>query len=158
MASQLVIFCSLFGTLMIARSPASAIAVVQETGGRGSFCSLVLAVVVVKDVLAIVMFSLNIEVARSLFRHGGVAQVSLMAFTDPFVSLVVAVALGVGGCWVVSLAERAALKVAHHRVAPYTKAAGILIISTFVFEAAVYFNAEPLLACAVTGLLATNTL
>lgn len=46
--SQLLAFCSLAGTLMVARSPASAIAVLQETGGKGSFCSLVLAVVIVK--------------------------------------------------------------------------------------------------------------
>jgi hypothetical protein len=158
MASQLAIFCSLLGTLMIARSPASAIAVLQETGGRGAFCSLVLTVVVVKDVFTIVVFALNIEIARSLFKQGIAAEASLIALAKPFVSLVVAVALGVGGSWVVSTAEKAALMVSHYRVAPYVKSSGILVISTFVFEVAAFFDAEPLLACAVTGLLASNTL
>eukprot|EP00227_Mantoniella_beaufortii_P005993 CAMPEP_0197607094 /NCGR_PEP_ID=MMETSP1326-20131121/46440_1 /TAXON_ID=1155430 /ORGANISM="Genus nov. species nov., Strain RCC2288" /LENGTH=187 /DNA_ID=CAMNT_0043175119 /DNA_START=136 /DNA_END=696 /DNA_ORIENTATION=- len=50
---------SLAATLGVARSPASAIAVLREMDGRGPFCSLVMSVTVVKDVLVVVMFAIN---------------------------------------------------------------------------------------------------
>ena len=52
---------SLAGTLAIARSPASAIAVLHEMRGKGPFCSHVMAVTIVKDVLVVVAFALNME-------------------------------------------------------------------------------------------------
>lgn len=42
------------------------IAVLRETEGQGPYCSLVMAVVVVKDVLVFVMFATNLEVASSV--------------------------------------------------------------------------------------------
>ena len=152
-------FCSLCATLMVARSPASAIAVLQETGGKGTFCSLVLAVVIVKDVLAIVAFSLNIEISRALFASGGSTTLTLSTLADPFVSIVVAAALGVAGSWAITTAaRRAGPLLRQHAAVPYLKIGGVLALSTLVFEAASFFDAEPLLACAVAGLLATNTL
>ena len=40
------------------------IAVVKETGGKGPYCSLVLAVVVMKDVLVFICFALILEFVR----------------------------------------------------------------------------------------------
>jgi hypothetical protein len=37
--------------------------VLKETEGRGPYCSLVMAVVVTKDVLVFICFSLNIELS-----------------------------------------------------------------------------------------------
>lgn len=63
---------SLAATLGVARSPASAIAVLREMEGRGPFCSLVMSVTVVKDVLVVVMFAINLElVALSGLDFGG---------------------------------------------------------------------------------------
>lgn len=42
------------------------IAVLKEVDGRGPFCSLVMAVVVVKDVVVIVAFALNMELIRAV--------------------------------------------------------------------------------------------
>jgi len=42
------------------------IAVLRETEGQGPFCSLVLAVVVVKDVVVFVAFATNLEVASAV--------------------------------------------------------------------------------------------
>ena len=36
----------------------------KETDGRGPFCSLVMAVVVVKDVVTFVCFAINMEIAN----------------------------------------------------------------------------------------------
>ena len=44
----------------------SKIAVLKEVEGKGPFCSLVMAVVVVKDVVVIVAFALNIELIRAV--------------------------------------------------------------------------------------------
>lgn len=52
------------GTVMVARSPATAIAVLKEVEGRGPFCSLTLSVVVMKDVLVIVLFALNLSAVK----------------------------------------------------------------------------------------------
>jgi hypothetical protein len=156
---QVAAFCSLCATLMIARSPASAIAVLQEAGGKGAFCALVLAVVIVKDVVTIVAFSLNIEIARSLFAKGAAAHLTIATLLEPFVSVVIAMALGAAGSWVavVSL-RRISAVMRHHSAAPYIRNVMILVLATLVFEAAAFFDAEPLLACAVAGLIATNTL
>lgn len=45
---------------------AAQIAVLRETEGQGPYCSLVMAVVVVKDVLVFVAFAANLEVASSV--------------------------------------------------------------------------------------------
>ena len=55
---------SLIATLSIARSPASAIAVLRETEARGPFSKLVVSVTVLKDVLVVVLFALNMEMMR----------------------------------------------------------------------------------------------
>ena len=44
------------------------IAVLKETDGRGPFCSLVMAVVVVKDVVTFVCFAINMEFASAVSR------------------------------------------------------------------------------------------
>jgi hypothetical protein len=57
---------SLIATLSIARSPASAIAVLRETEARGPFAKMVVSVTVLKDVLVVVLFALNMEMIESL--------------------------------------------------------------------------------------------
>lgn len=42
------------------------IAVLKETEGKGSFCSLVMAVVVAKDVLLFCCFAINLEAATTV--------------------------------------------------------------------------------------------
>lgn len=52
---------SLLGTLGIARSPASALAVINECEASGPFCSHVLSATVLKDVLVVALFAINVE-------------------------------------------------------------------------------------------------
>lgn len=65
---------SLAATLGVARSPASAIAVLREVDGRGAFCSLVMSVTVVKDVLVVIMFAMNLEMVALSGLEFGRAQ------------------------------------------------------------------------------------
>ena len=50
------------------------IAVLKETDGRGPFCSLVMAVVVVKDVVTFVCFAINMEIAGVVSRCASASE------------------------------------------------------------------------------------
>ena len=66
--NQLVVVCNLLGILAIARSPASAISVLHELKGSGPYCSLVMAIVIVKDVLVFLAFSLALNSAEQVLK------------------------------------------------------------------------------------------
>ena len=57
---------SLIATLSIARSPASAIAVLRETEASGPFSKLVVSVTALKDAVVVVLLALNMEMMEYL--------------------------------------------------------------------------------------------
>ncbi len=59
---------SLFAVIFVARSPASAIAVVNEMRAKGPFVQTAIGVTVLKDVFVILLFSLCLEVSVALFQ------------------------------------------------------------------------------------------
>ena len=58
---------ALFGTVFIARSPASAIAIVNEMRAKGPFTQTALGVTVLKDFFVILLFAFTIEVSIAIF-------------------------------------------------------------------------------------------
>jgi len=64
--NQILAVCNLLGVLALARSPASAISVIHEIKGSGPYCSLVMAIVIVKDVLLFLAFSLAANAAEQV--------------------------------------------------------------------------------------------
>ena len=54
----------LFGTIFVARSPSSAIAVINEMRASGPFTKTVMGVTVVKDVLVIILFAIFILLSK----------------------------------------------------------------------------------------------
>ena len=81
----------LAGAVMVARSPSSAIAVVNEMRASGPFTRMVLGVTVIMDVVVIVLFAVNSALADAL--------VTRLGFDPVFVLLVageIAVSIGVG--------------------------------------------------------------
>ncbi len=56
----------LFGTIFVARSPSSAIAVINEMRANGPFTKTVMGVTVVKDVMVIILFAVVFSVAKTL--------------------------------------------------------------------------------------------
>jgi len=56
----------LFGTIFVARSPSSAIAVINEMRANGPFTKTVMGVTVTIDVLVIIIFALSFSVAEAL--------------------------------------------------------------------------------------------
>ena len=61
----------LMGTLLAARSPSSAIAIIQELHAQGPFTALVLGVTVLMDIIVILFFSMNLLVATALLTPQG---------------------------------------------------------------------------------------
>jgi len=55
----------LFGTIFVARSPSSAIAVINEMRANGPFTKTVMGVTVVKDVLVIILFAISLSIANA---------------------------------------------------------------------------------------------
>jgi Trk K+ transport system NAD-binding subunit/Kef-type K+ transport system membrane component KefB len=56
----------LFGTIFVARSPSSAIAVINEMRANGPFTKTVMGVTVVKDVLVIILFAVCFSLTKTL--------------------------------------------------------------------------------------------
>ncbi len=74
------------GTILAARAPSSAIAVINEMRARGPFTKTVLGVTLVKDVLIVVLFALSTSIAAALLTSRG--------FDLGFILLVVLEVLG----------------------------------------------------------------
>jgi Kef-type K+ transport system membrane component KefB len=164
---------SLAGTLAIARSPASAIAVLHEMRGKGPFCSHVMAVTIVKDVLVVVAFALNMEaVALSgLEFHpydvaysaadgtaGGLgrsAARSAFALMRPFAVVAASAACGVlAGVGLFG----PALKPARQRptLSRVLRPAYVLVIASGLYATSASCGLEALLICMLAGATAAN--
>ena len=68
----------LFGTIFVARSPSSAIAVINEMRANGPFTKTVMGVTVLKDVLVIILFAMSFSIAKALI-NGEEMGVSFIA-------------------------------------------------------------------------------
>jgi Kef-type K+ transport system membrane component KefB len=74
---QRVLLAALLGTLAIARSPSSTLAVIKECRARGRFSESVLCVTVVMDILVIMLFSFLVAVAIAIDPKGAAPSAAL---------------------------------------------------------------------------------
>jgi Kef-type K+ transport system membrane component KefB len=86
----------LLGTLSIATSPATTIAVITETRAKGPFTDFVLGVTVLKDVVVVLVFSVVISLAEPLILHLDQIEFShvLTVLLEISVSIILGVAAG----------------------------------------------------------------
>lgn len=157
-ASARVAVAILAGAVMVARSPSSAIAVVNELRARGPFTRMVLGVTVTMDVVVIVLFALSSSVADALLTQLGF-DLALIALV--LAEILVAIGLGVlvGKLvpLIVSLPKGGSLKAAALLLAGYlvfTFSATIRELSHAAWPFEVLL--EPLLICMVAGFVVTN--
>lgn len=148
----------LVGAIMVARSPSSAIAVVNEMRAHGPFTRTVLGITVASDVLVIVLFALSSSLADGL--------VSQLGF-DPSLVLIVlgeivlAIALG--------FAIGKLLPLAFRLLGSWSaRALSVLLCGWAIFHSATWLRGysehqwpfevylEPLLVCMVAGFVVTN--
>ncbi|HAB13406.1 MAG TPA: potassium transporter TrkA [Planctomycetaceae bacterium] len=149
----------LAGVILVARSPSSAIAIVNELRAKGPLTNTILGVTVIMDAVVIALFAVNSEIAHSITSsdfHFGFGFLGL---------LLVKFALSIGaGCalWKL-LCGYLRWPVPH-----YLKFVLLLVTGFGVFQLTDWFHhfsedtwglkihAEPLLICMIAGLLVTN--
>lgn len=145
-------------TILLALSPASTIAVMQEVRARGPFSKTVLSMTVVMDVVVIVLFAIVAALAAALLEAN--AQLELTFLIQLAIDLAVAV---VGG---VIVGQAIAIILGTH-LHKWIKIALILILGTSVFVASAEVTAltksigfeihlEALLIAMIAGFYVTN--
>ena len=179
-AAHVALVGSLLGTLAIARSPASAIAVLREMDARGPFCQHVMAVTVAKDALVVALFALNVEFAALAnldFSPGSTAKETNVfedtasvsrALLAPAVSVAAAVASGLALGVALGRAARprflffaadgaAEAGNTHSSLAKRSlRAAAVALVAGGAFALASRARVEPLLLCVVAGATCAN--
>lgn len=148
----------LAGTIAIARSPASAIAIINELRARGPFTQTAIGVTVVKDFIVIVFFAVIFTLSRSLIQETDFRAVYMVQ-----VLLELAVAFGLG--FLVWLILRLILSI--KGALPFKKALVLLtgfLVYGFTDIVANHssdymgleLHIEPLLVCIIGSFLVTN--
>ena len=144
-------------TIMIARSPSSALAVIKELRARGPFTHKVLGATVLKDAVVIVIFAAVISVAAVIV-EGAVFDVALLLFV--LFEIVLDIVLGV----VVGLLLRKIMDLPGRLF----RSGLILLLGLGVFTLSVQLRdfhlfslpvglfSEPLLICMTAGFYVTN--
>ncbi len=149
----------LVGAILVARSPSSAIAVVNELRARGPFTRTVLGVTMVSDVVIIILFAIAISIAHVLFNNQGLQITSIFILVaELLASFVIGYLLGKLLDLLLSLHVGSTIKTALILLAGYT----IFFASSWLshyshdnlpFELAL----EPLLICMIGSFVVTNT-
>ena len=146
------------GAILVARSPSSAIAIVNELRARGPFTQTTLGVTVLIDVAVIVLFAVSFTVADSLlFGHG----FDVVALGVLVLALLVSIGLGCGVGWLLS-------RMFSQVSAPILRRAAVLLVGWGVFlgsaalrdfargSLGLTLHLEPMLICMVTAFFVTN--
>ncbi|MCP4312344.1 MAG: potassium transporter TrkA [Bacteroidetes bacterium] len=148
----------LAGVVAIARSPASAIAVINELRARGPFTQTSIGVTVVKDFGVVIFFAIMFTLSKSLIQE---AEFRMIYIVQVLVELIVAFGLG----FLVWLILRLVLKI--KGMLPLKKLLVLLsgfMVYMFTHVTADHSNQylgmelhiEPLLTCIIASFLVTN--
>ena len=144
-------------TIMIARSPSSALAIIKELRARGPFTHKVLGATVLKDAVVIIIFAASVSVAAVLV-EGATFNIGLLALVifEIFLDIVLGVLIGLLLQAITSLSV------------PLLRSSLILLIGLGVFLLSVELHdfhlfslpvglfSEPLLICMTAGFYVTN--
>lgn len=146
------------GAILVARSPSSAIAIVNELRASGPFTKTVLGVTMLTDVAVIVMFAVSSSVADALLAHVSLSFDFLFLLLLEF-----GLELGIGYLLGLLLAD-----VLAHHLPSWLKIAAVLLCGYAVFVLAsmvrdmstrfleVEIFLEPLLICMIASFWVTN--
>ncbi len=148
----------LAGTIMAARSPSSAIAIVNELRAKGPFTQTILGVTMVTDVVVIMLFSVNASIADSLLTSLRFnINLIILVVAELLVSLAIGCVLGKILKSVLSWRINSIVKTGMILLAGY----GIFLLSEeirSISRAQLPFEIllEPLLICMIGGFLVAN--
>jgi Kef-type K+ transport system membrane component KefB len=148
----------LAGAILVARSPSSAIAIVNELHARGPFTRTILGVIMVSDVVIIILFAIAVSTAHALINSSGLqVDFIFLLLAELLVSFGIGYALGKFLHLVLALHMNRLLKTALILLAGYS----VFLLATLLrqyshtylpFE----FTIEPLLICMIGGFVVTN--
>jgi len=148
----------LFATIFVARSPSSAIAVINEMRANGPFTKTVMGVTVIKDVLVIILFAICLSIAKALIHD---EPTDILFFIILLLELVMSFAFGfvVGKVLQFPFLTKADTKT--KGVAILLIGYGVYLFSHFInLKSIEYFHhefvLEPLLICIIGSFYLTN--
>lgn len=148
----------LAGAILVARSPSSAIAIVNELRAKGPFTQMVLGVTVIMDVVVIVVFAISSSTADALLTNVGISLNFLLLL---IVELLLAVTMGY-------LLYRVLNVLLIVKLSGQIKAVLLLVVGFLVFILSAFIRqishntlpfeilVEPLLVCLVGSFLINN--
>ena len=148
----------MMATIFVARSPASAIAVINEMRAKGPFVQMAMGVTVIKDFLVIILFAICLSIATSLVNGNPFdLQFLLILLAELTASFVLGYLVG-----------RILILVLKFRANAYLKTALILGVGYSVYLLYYFvkhytldnfgheFHIEPLLICIIGSFIVTN--
>jgi len=148
----------LFGTIFVARSPSSAIAVINEMRANGPFTKTVMGVTVVKDVLVIILFAISFSIAKAFINGEEIGGLFLIIL---IIELLLSFGIGI-------LVGKLLQIPFNFKINQKIKAAIVLIIGYGVYLFAAFFKVktgeffhhemilEPLLISIIASFVLTN--
>ncbi|MCF6342612.1 MAG: cation:proton antiporter [Bacteroidales bacterium] len=148
----------LFGTIFVARSPSSAIAVINEMRANGPFTKTVMGVTVVKDVLVIILFAISFSLAKAFIGNEKIGMLFLLILLfELLLSFVFGIAFGKLFDWLFSLHLRRVFKWGLIILIGYS----VYLFSYFLqMQTEELFHhgirTEPLLICIIASFVVTN--
>jgi Trk K+ transport system NAD-binding subunit/Kef-type K+ transport system membrane component KefB len=154
---EIVAIALLGATIMIARSPSSAIAIIKELRARGPFTHKVLGATVLKDAVVILIFAASVSVAAVLV-EGATFDVALLFF------VVFEILLDIGLGILIAMVLIGIMRLP----GPVLKSGLILLLGYGVFSLSSFLHdfhlfslpvgifSEPLLICMTAGFYVTN--
>lgn len=148
----------LIASVMLTRSPSSAVALITELRAKGPFTLTLLGVTMFADVVVVILFSVSLSVAKTLLSGRSFSSFSIGLL---FLEIFLAIALGY-------LFNRIFQFLFSFHIHRYLKRAILLLVgySIFLFDHAVQqasqhylsfsIQIEPILTCVVTGFFLAN--
>ena len=155
--AEVLAIALLGATIMIARSPSSALAIIKELRARGPFTHKVLGATVLKDAVVILIFAASVSVAAVLVEGAGFAPALLLL-------VVVEILLDIGLGLLIGQLLQLIVRLPYQAL----KSGLILLLGLAVFMLAsalhdvhlfnleVGFFSEPLLICMTAGFYVAN--
>ncbi len=148
----------LFGTIFVARSPSSAIAVINEMRANGPFTKTAMGVTVVKDVLVIILFAICFSFAKTLIKGDSINFTFLIVL---LFELLFSFGLGYLTGKILQIPFALKAKPQLKSILILIIGYGIYIFTDFVkFKSVVWFHheiiLEPLLIAIIGGFVLTN--
>lgn len=148
----------LAGTIFVASSPSSAIAVISEMRAKGPFTKTVMGVTVVKDVLVIILFAICFSIAVTIVSGDSLKPgILLVLLLELALALVLGYLLGKLISGILSLPVQETIKTIVILAAGF----GVFLLSRLIMEYShenlpFKIHTEPLLICIIASYSVTN--